>query len=284
MHLKSYFWQDLGSQDFAKLKQSGSLDKAVAVLPVAAIEQHGPHLPTGVDAFLVDGLVAEALRRFDKDEPSNPAPPIVFLPTQAVGKSDEHLAYPGTLSLSAQTTMAVWTELGAGVARAGIKKLLLFNSHGGQTSLMDIVARDLRIKHQLIVYSCNWFHLPLTDATRTLFSAAEHRFGNHAGDIETSMMLALRPDLVDMSQAKKFHSTSEDRAQNYPILGNGVSAKLAWQMEDYNVDGATGNAKNASAEKGRALISEVGQGLAQLLREISSLPLSTLSPPPSVSF
>ncbi len=266
MTTPSRFWAELTTRDFARLDPAS----AVAVLPVAAIEQHGPHLPVSVDTSLVDGVIAAAL-------PHLPAAlPVLFLPTQQVGKSNEHQRFPGTLSLSAETTIRLWTEIGESVARAGVRKLLLFNSHGGQVSVMDIVARDLRTRCELICYHASWFNLPLGDAVDGLFSAQEHRFGIHGGDIETSMMLALRPELVDMAQARDFRSTSQDRAAAYPILGNGKSAKLGWQMQDYNPTGAAGNAAQATAEKGRRVVDAAGQQLALLLAELSRLPLSTL--------
>jgi creatinine amidohydrolase len=274
MNFPSKFWADLSSRQFAALAQSEVIDQAVAVLPVAATEQHGPHLPVSVDTTLVDGVIAAALPHLP------PGLPVLFMPTQQVGKSNEHIRFPGTLTLSAQTLIAVWTELGACVARAGIKKLVLLNSHGGQVSVMDIVARDLRTAHDLIVYSSNWYTLPLGDEVMGLFSPAEHRFGIHAGDMETSMMLALRAQYVDMGQARHFRSSSEERAAKYPILGNGSSAKLGWQMQDYNAMGAAGNASIASAEKGQALLNAAGLQLARLLQEVSSLPLSTLNPTP----
>ena len=141
MQLPSRFWADLTTRHFTQLAASAVIDQAVAVLPVAAIEQHGPHLPVSVDTTLVDSVVAASL-------PYLPAAlPVLFLPTQQVGKSNEHIRFPGTLTLSAQTLIAVWMELGACVARAGFRKLVLFNSHGGQVSVMDIVARDLRTAH-----------------------------------------------------------------------------------------------------------------------------------------
>jgi creatinine amidohydrolase len=223
-----------------------------------------------VDSTLVDGVIAAALPHLAADLP------ILILPTQAVGYSPEHIRFPGTLTLSAPTLIALWTELGASVARAGIKKLVLFNSHGGQVSLMDIVARELRTTHDLIVYSSSWYNLPLGDAVNGLFPAEEHRFGVHAGDIETSMMLALQPTRVDMALAQNFHSTSQDRAAKYPILGDGKSAKLGWHMQDYNAQGAAGNAAAATAAKGQALLDAAGLQLANLLAEVSALPLSTL--------
>ena len=276
MALRSRFWADLSTLDFARLQSAGTASQVVAVLPVAAIEQHGPHLPVSVDQALVDGIVAASL-------PHLPAElPVLFLPTQQVGKSNEHQRFPGTLTLSAETLIRLWTEIGESVARAGVRKLVLFNSHGGQVSVMDIVARDLRTRCEVLVYSVNWFNLPLGEAVDGQFTPEEHRFGIHAGDIETSMMLALRPQHVDMAQARDFKSTSQDRAGSFPILGNGRSAKLGWQMQDYNPLGAAGNASLATAEKGRAVVDAAGRQLALLLQEVARLPLTTLVDRPTL--
>ena len=274
MTTPSRFWADLSTRDFAQLIDSGQAAQTIAVLPVAATEQHGPHLPLSVDTALVDAVVAAALPKLA------PALKVFFLPTQAVGLSPEHAAFPGTLTLKAETILRLWTDIAESVAAAGIRKLLLFNSHGGQVSVMDLVARDLRARLDLLVYSASWFNLPLLDAQgqdlNTLFSAEEHRFGIHAGEIETSMMLALAPHQVDMTQAQNFASTSQQRAQNFSILGNGKSAKLGWQMQDYNPAGAVGNAAAASVEKGRALIDAAGSSLALLLAEMDRLPPTPL--------
>jgi creatinine amidohydrolase len=166
------------------------------------------------------------------------------------------------------------------VAAAGIKKLVLFNAHGGNVSVMDLVARDLRARLDMLVYSVSWFNLPLLDArgqdVNALFSADEHRFGIHAGDIETSMMLALEPQHVEMDLARNFASTSQVRAQQFDILGNGKSAKLGWQMQDYNPAGAVGNAGAATADKGRAVVDAAGRALARLMAEMDRLPADTL--------
>ena len=277
MNLPSKFWADLTSRHFSQLAASSVIDQAIAVLPVAAIEQHGPHLPVSVDTSLVNGVIEAAL-------PHLPDPlPVLFMPTQQVGKSNEHIRYPGTLTLSAQTLISVWMELGACVARAGIKKLVLFNSHGGQMAVMDIVARDLRTAHDLMVFSSNWYTLPLGDGVMNLFTPAEHRFGIHAGDMETSMMLALREKYVDMQHAQHFRTQAEERAKNYPLLGSGATVKMGWQIQDYNPYGAAGDATLATAAKGHAVINAAGLQLARLLQEISSLPLSTLTDQPNHS-
>jgi creatinine amidohydrolase len=227
-----------------------------------------------VDTALVDGVVAATVPHIPANVPA------LFLPTQAVGFSPEHARFPGTLTLKAETVIRLWTELGESVAATGVKKLVLLNSHGGQVGLLDVVARDLRARLGMLVYSVNWFGLPLTgpagEDVNALFSAHEHRFGIHAGEIETSMMLALAPDQVVMAQAQNFASTSEDRAKKFAILGNGKSAKLGWQMQDYNAAGAVGNAAAATAEKGRAVLDAAGRALAQTLAEIHQLPADTL--------
>lgn len=267
----SRFWSDLSTRDFAQL----DLARTIAVLPVAATEQHGPHLPLNVDTRLVDGVVSAALLQLPAELR------VLFLPTQAIGLSPEHLRFPGTLTLKAETLIALWTQIGESVARAGIKKMVLLNSHGGQIGVLDIVARDLRERHNMLLYSVNWFSLPLGAAVDGMFSAEEHRFGIHAGEIETSMMLALAPEQVDMAQAQNFASSAQLRAKKFDILGDGKSAKFGWQIQDYNAQGAVGNAAAATADKGRAVLDAAGLALAQLLTEIDSLPLNTLVDQPA---
>jgi creatinine amidohydrolase len=266
----SRFWADLRTTDFKALDPA----RTVAVLPLGATEQHGPHLPLCVDGCLVDAMVEAALAQL----PTEAA--VLVLPTQQVGYSPEHAQFHGTLTLPVDTLVATWVALGECVARAGVRKLLLFNAHGGQNSLLDIVARELRVRCELIVYGCSWWNLPLGEEVHGLFSADEHRFGVHGGEIETSLMLALQGDAVRMQQAKDFASTSRQRAANYPILGNGRSAKLGWAMQDYNLEGAAGNAAAATAAKGRLVLDAAGRQLALLLQEMADLPLSTLVPRP----
>lgn len=265
------FWSDLTTADFA----SQDLARTIAVLPVAATEQHGPHLPLSVDTDIANGVVAASIPHIAPDLPA------LFLPTQTVGFSPEHTRFAGTLTLKAETVLRLWTEMGECVAASGVKKLVLFNAHGGQVGLMDVVARDLRARLGMLVYSVNWFNLPLLDESgrdlNGMFSAEEHRFGIHGGEIETSMMLALSPDKVRMQHAANFASKSQDRAGQFSILGNGKSAKLGWQMQDYNACGAVGNAAAATADKGRAVLDAAGRSLARLLSEIDQLPADTLS-------
>ncbi|MFT3812528.1 MAG: creatininase family protein [Acidovorax sp.] len=269
----SRHWADLSARDFAEAQASGLAAQTVAVLPVAAVEQHGPHLPLSVDATLLLGVIDAALPLLPAEVPA------LFLPPQNVGLSTEHLGYAGTLTLSPATLLALWTELGEAVARAGVRKLLLLNGHGGNVAPMDIAARELRQRCGLMVYSASWFSLPLPDAVNALFSAEEHRFGIHGGAIETSMMLHLAPATVRMEHARHWRSTSQDRAEHYRVLGNGKSAKLGWAIQDYQPAGAVGDAAAASAGKGRALVEAAGQALADLLAEIHALPLTVRAAP-----
>ena len=134
-------WVEMTTRDF----QDTDMSKVIAILPVAAIEQHGPHLPVEVDTAINRGVLERAMELVPADLP------VTVLPAMPIGKSNEHIAYPGTLTLSAETLIRLWTEIGESVARAGVRKLVLFNSHGGQPQIMDIVARDLRVRLEMFV-------------------------------------------------------------------------------------------------------------------------------------
>ena len=273
----SPYWSELTTQDFARIDKA----RAIAVLPLAATEQHGPHLSLSVDTDIVNGVVAASLGPLQTLQANAESPlPVFFLPTQSVGLSPEHAAFAGTLTLKPETLIRLWTDIAESVKATGLHKLVLLNAHGGHVGAMDVVARDLRARLGMLVYSVNWYQLPLTNEQgedlNALFSPHEHRFGVHAGDVETSAMLALQPHRVRMELAQNFASSAEQRAAHFPILGNGRSAKLAWQMQDYNPAGAAGNAAAATSQKGQALIEAAGRSLAQLLLEIDRLPASIL--------
>ncbi|AWC22510.1 creatininase family protein [Aminobacter sp. P9b] len=262
------YWADYTSAAFAKLKR----DELIAVLPVSAIEQHGPHLPVSVDTTISEGVVAETIKRLPDDLP------VVFLPGQRVGKSNEHSRFPGTLTLSADTLLRVLMDIGESVAASGVRKLVLLNSHGGQTAVLDIVARDLRVRHGLftVATATHAFGMP-----SGLFSAAESRFGIHAGDKETSMMLALRPDLVDMSKAERFVGLHERLAETNTHLSIGPLTKLGWQIQDLHPCGACGDAAAATADKGKQGLEFVAERFVELLREIHEAPLTWLTNEPA---
>lgn len=177
--------------------------RTVAILPTAAIEQHGPHLPVGTDTMIAEGMLAR-LRETCPDDID-----IRVLPVQAVGKSNEHIHAPGTLTLSAQTALAAWQEIGLSVARAGVRKLVIVNSHGGNLDLVSILSRELRVRAGMLAVKCQWGAFGHPDG---MYPAQELAYGIHGGDVETSLMLQFRPETVDMGAALNNRSTAEDTA------------------------------------------------------------------------
>jgi creatinine amidohydrolase len=251
------------SADFSAL----DVERTVAILPIGAIEQHGPHLPVVVDACINAMLLDRVL---------DAAPPelgITALPLQAVGKSNEHLAYPGTLALSAETLTRVCMELGESVGRAGVRKLVLLNSHGGQPQIMDIVARELRVRHGMFVVNVAW--QAVTGAS-DLFSADELRYGIHGGEVETSLMLHLRPDLVRMELAGNFVGLMHTMGDDYRWLTPEGRIGFGWQSQDLHPSGASGNAGAATAEKGRILAERAVANMIELLAEVARYPLANI--------
>jgi creatinine amidohydrolase len=265
---RSRYWSDLTSEEFSRLDRS----RLIAVLPVGATEQHGPHLPMSTDTATIDGMVRATLPYLPDELP------VLFLPTVAYGKSNEHSRYPGTLTVSASTLIALWKDIGACVARAGVRKLVLYNSHGGQMSVMDIVARDLREEHDMMVVAANWYTLGLPEG---LFTAHEGKHGVHAGDLESSVMLHLTPDHVRPENFRNFHSMTEDLAKENKYLSITPSGKLGWQMHDINPAGAAGDATRATAAKGKAVLDHVGQRFVELLQEVDRFPIERLANVPA---
>jgi len=255
-------WQELPSSAFPLLPED-----AVAILPVGAIEQHGPHLPVYVDSCINEGLLKQALTRVPQDLVA------LALPMQAIGKSDEHLAFPGTLTLSAESLARILIEIGESVGRAGVKRLILLNSHGGQPQVMDIVARHLRISAGMFVVNAAWSKMGMP---KGLFEEAECRHGIHGGEIETSLMLHLRPDLVDMANARDFRPLSVDMEAEYRHLTPEGRFGFGWQVQDLNDAGACGNAAAADADRGRLLAEHAIGTFLELLREVARFPLENL--------
>jgi creatinine amidohydrolase len=243
--------------------------ETVAVLPIGAIEQHGPHLPVWVDSCINELLLDRALAAMPDTTRA------LALPLQSVGKSNEHSAFAGTLSLSCQTLVAMLLELGESVHRAGIRRLILLNSHGGQPQVMEIVARELRIRHTMLAVNAAWFNMGIPD---NLFSAAECRHGIHGGEVETSLMLHLRPDLVDMSRARDFPSLGQEMEKNFALLTVEGRFGFGWQAQDLSPWGVCGNAAAADAERGACLAEHLVRCFVELVGEVSRFPLDRLRP------
>ena len=256
-------WENLSTREFA----ATNWENAVALLPVAAIEQHGPHLPVSVDAAINAGVIAAA-GKLVADECD-----LLLLPAQKVGKSDEHQAFPGTLTISHETLGRYWFDLAASVHRAGCRRMLFFNSHGGQPQLLDMLCRDLRVQFGMLAVQTAWFNLiDISD----LFTASELHHGIHGGEVDTSMMLHLHPDLVTMSEARHFHSLSEQVERENSVLRIEGAVSMGWQTQDLNAAGACGDASNADARRGAVVIERAAQALATLVGEVARYPLTRI--------
>ena len=247
-------WQDLTWGQVAALPGD-----AVAVLPTAAIEQHGPHLPLSTDTEINLGI----LRR--TGALLGAAAPVFALPVQAVGLSVEHIRFPGTLTGSVETLLALWTEIGESVARAGVKRLLFVNSHGGQPQILELVCRRLRTRVGMFAAMCSWGRLGLPEG---LIGAEEKKHGIHGGQIETSLMLRLRPDLVRLEEVRDYPSAWMAQQERFSILEPEGRVSFGWETQDLNAQGALGNASLATAEIGEAILAHTAARLAALIGEM----------------
>ena len=256
-------WSEMTWADFSGVDTS----RWIAVLPLAATEQHGPHLPLGVDSFIADAYLARARDLIPPDLP------VTFLPVQRIGQSDEHVAFPGTLTLSAATVIRAWTEIGESVARAGVKKLVLITSHGGNVSAMEIVARELRVRLGMLVVTVGWHRFGYPEAA---FDAEERRHGIHGGDIETSLVLAGRRETVHMDKAEAAIPSTVAMAQEFRWLGAFRPAGFGWMTQDLHASGTVGDASRATVEKGEAALAHGAAGFVELLREVDRFDLARL--------
>jgi len=257
MTLPKRFWREMTTRDFA----DSATEDWIAVLPIAAIEQHGPHLPVGVDAVIADGMVARAVAALPEDLP------VSFLPVQQVCKSNEHIAFPGTLTLDWEVAIKSWLQIGQSVARAGLRKMVIITSHGGNVPPMEIVARELRQTLGMAVATTSWGRLN---------AASVHTYPEgpqvdiHGGLSETSLMLALRPDLVKMELAEDFKSAQTALRQGSAKLGYHMAdANLGWLANDLNPNGPVGDASRATAEAGEADIAGQIDGFIALMRDMA---------------
>jgi creatinine amidohydrolase len=265
MNLPKRDWMEMTWQDIAGVGEATA--RWIAVLPLAAVEQHGPHLPLGVDTFIAEAYLAQ-VRKILPD-----ALPVSFLPVQRIGVSVEHIAYPGTLTLSAATAIGAWMEIGESLARAGLRKLVLVTSHGGNAAAMELVARDLRARHGMLAVTVGWHRFGYADDT---FSSEEKRHGIHAGDIETSLMLAAKAETVRMEKAPNATPATVGMAREFKWLGAYRPAGFAWLTQDLHPTGAVGDATLANAAKGEAVLIRGAEAFVELLEEVDCFDLKRL--------
>ena len=257
-------WADLRYRQLDALAD----DDPVAILVLGAIEQHGHHLPLSTDLDIGLGLQQATL---DSLQRRGAAVSALCLPALAVGASDEHASYPGTLSLPAPLAIATLEAYGDSIARAGIRRLLLLNSHGGNKAVMDLAALTLRRRHAMLVVKATYTRLapPPSD----WLPAQELRHGLHGGALETAMMLHLAPHKVEMSLAGHPPASSETLAAAGKIVGPEGEASFAWLAEDLHADGVAGNASLANAALGKQLVAHYAERLAEVVIETQTLSL-----------
>lgn len=258
-----FYWNELNTGDFASLDP----EKTIAILPIASTEQHGPHLPIATDVAIATGMLAEYRRQKPEDLAT------LVLPMQEIGKANEHVFGPGTLSFGPEILIPAWTAIGQKVAEAGIRKMVIVNSHGGNVDIMSIVARELRVRYSMAVVSTQWGRF---GAPEGMLSDHEKKFGIHGGDMETSLMLHFRPDLVRMENAKNFTSKAETMMAHSRFMTPLPPHSLAWIAHDLNPDGVVGDASIATAEKGEAICRHQINGFVEMVGDLVNWPLSNL--------
>jgi len=261
--LRSGYWQDLTTTDFSRVDP----ERTIAVLPVAAVEQHGPHLPLSTDAVINEGIVRAALERL----PANVV--LLALPPQNVGLSPEHTSFAGTVSVRDTTLLDAWTDIGRSVARAGIRKLIVFNTHGGQKTLVDLVAMRLRNELGMLVVRATYFAF---GAPPGLFDPAELVHDIHGGEVETSLMLHLRPDLVRTAALADFVGLPQELAKSRRLLGVEKPVGIGWRAEDLHASGACGRAAQADGPRGGEHLAYLADRLTELAGELAATPLAVL--------
>ncbi|MGA7070834.1 creatininase family protein [Bradyrhizobium sp.] len=257
-------WIDIRWPELAGVERA----RWIAVLPLAATEQHGPHLPLETDILIAQAYLARVRERLPDTLP------VTFLPIERIGISTEHTDFPGTLTLAPETALRNWMALGESVARAGVKKLVIVTSHGGNSAAMSLVAQELRALHHLLVVTTAWGRL---SAAETLFPAEEVEHGIHGGAVETSIMLARYSAQVKRQAVANFRPSTIAMKKDFRWLSAQRPAPFAWQTQDLHPSGAVGDATQASVEKGERLIDQGARAFCELLREVDRFDLRLLS-------
>ncbi|MBD2355896.1 creatininase family protein [Tolypothrix sp. FACHB-123] len=240
------------------IQQMPNKENVVIIQPVGAIEQHGPHLPLIVDAAIGVGVLGKALTKLDSSIPTYALPSINY------GKSNEHWHFPGTITLSTETLTATIMEVGESIYRAGFRKLVLMNSHGGQPQVMQMAARDLHVKYgNFSVFPLFTWRAP--NITKELLTPKEAKLGMHAGDAETSLMLALLPEQVKLDKVVAEYPPEQPQST---LLSWEGQLPVAWVTKDISKSGVIGDATTATKEKGDRILESLSDGWVQVISDI----------------
>lgn len=242
-----------------------ALDKedALVVLPIGAVEQHGAHLPVATDMLIGEASITKTFEALSRGNN------IWLIPPLAYGKSNEHIDFPGTLTLTSSTLQAVLEDIGDSLARSGFQKLVLFNSHGGNLDLLQVMAREIHVKTGMAVFVTS----SGTSNIKDVFTEEELKWGIHGGDVETSMVMAMKPGWVHMDKA----------VCEFPPLKNtkyiglaGAKVRLAWKVNELSVGGTAGDATKATPEKGNVVYARSAEEMAEALEEMAAFDLEAL--------
>ncbi len=233
-------------------------ENVVLIQPVGAIEQHGPHLPLIVDAAIGVAVLGKALSKLDSDLPAYALPPLYY------GKSNEHWHFPGTITISAQTLLTTLTEMAESLYRAGFRKLVLMNSHGGQPQVMEIAARDLHVKYDdFLVFPLFTWRVP--NIAGELLTPKEKQLGIHAGDAETSLMLSILPEQVKMEAAVVEYPSGLPGDSLLTMEGK---LPFAWATRDLSQTGILGDPTVATKEKGDRILESIADGWVRVIKDV----------------
>jgi creatinine amidohydrolase len=233
----------------------------MVLVPVGATEQHGPHLPLYTDSAIASEIVGRALARLPDSVPA------VALPPVWCGKSNEHDRFPGTISLSADTLKALLWEMAVSLYRTGFRKLVFVNGHGGQPQVLEIVARDLRAQYpDFELFPASVWSVP--NRAGEFLDERERELGLHAGQAETSLMLALDAQ----------HVRSERLVREFPpdtgLLTPEGRLRYAWLAHDISASGVMGDATRGNAAEGEVVLGSLVEGWIEAIRTIHDFELS----------
>jgi creatinine amidohydrolase len=242
-------------------------NEIVSVLPLGAHEQHGPHLPFETDTLIAQGLVERLKQALASSSP------IHFLPTEPVGYSIEHMDVTGTKTLAFDEAVQRWLKIAEAQRDKGIRKFVMLNAHGGNSPLMTIVATEARVRFGMLAVATSWTRFGMPQG---VVSPEEKAIDIHGGDIETSVMLALHPELVRMEKAENFPSNQSHFVRRFTHLRAYGPHAFGWRMSDLNPQGVAGNAAAATAEKGEEIIAHAVAGLLELLEDVCAFDMNLL--------